>query len=189
MNRMESASDSPHWYALKVFFNKVFDVEPLLLADGAECYIPCETVTVRRGGVSRRERRTLVSSLLFVRCTSRYVRSLQLRLQGRAMLYTYLDREGRKCPSVISDYEMNMFRLVASSGEEGLDYFNDSRVTFNVGERVRVTDGPFKGAEGYIRRIKGHRRLIVAITGVCAVATSFIPNAFLQKIGEGSGKE
>ena len=33
-----------------------------------------------------------------------------------------------------------------------------------------------------IKRIKGKRRLIVSITGICAVATSFIPNCFLQKI-------
>ena len=32
-----------------------------------------------------------------------------------------------------------------------------------------------EGAEGIVRRIKGRRRLVVSITGVCAVATSFIP--------------
>ena len=31
-------------------------------------------------------------------------------------------------------------------------------------------------------RIKGNRRLIVAIQGVCAVATAYIPQCFLRKI-------
>jgi len=47
---------------------------------------------------------------------------------------------------------------------------------------VRVIDGKFKGAEGYICRIKKNSRLVVAIQGVCAVATSYIPQSFIQKI-------
>lgn len=43
---------------------------------------------------------------------------------------------------------------------------------------MRVTEGPFKGAEGYIKRIKGNRRLIVSIEGVVAVATTYIPGVF-----------
>ena len=171
-----------HWYALKVFFNKVFEVEEIVSSSGVESYIPCETVVVERGGVKKQVRRTLVSSLMFVRSTQSYVLSLQSVLSGRVMLYTYLDGDGRKRPSVIPDREMAMFRLVASSGEEGLEYFGDTSSLFTVGERVRVTGGPFEGAEGIVRRIKGRRRLVVSITGVCAVATSFIPGCFLEKI-------
>ena len=79
---------------------------------------------------------------------------------------------------------MNIFILVTSSGEKGLEYLGDDRTEFYVGEPVRVIDGPFKGAEGYIRRIKGNRRLVVTIQGICAVATSYIPQCFLQKINK-----
>ena len=44
------------------------------------------------------------------------------------------------------------------------------------------SQGKFKGAEGYICRIKKNSRLVVAIQGVCAVATSYIPQSFIQKI-------
>lgn len=33
-----------HWFALKVFYNKVFAIEELLLKKKIKCYIPCETV-------------------------------------------------------------------------------------------------------------------------------------------------
>ena len=163
---MDAPGEEIHWYALKVFFNKVFDVEKQVSRDGVESYIPCETVTVLRNGIKKTVRRTLVSSLMFVRSSQSYAVALQATLPGRAMLYTHLDREGRRVPSAISDYEI----------------FSHAGPAFCVGQRVRVIDGPFKGAEGYIRRIKGKRRLIVAISGVCAVATSFIPNCFLQKL-------
>jgi len=41
----------------------------------------------------------------------------------------------------------------------------------------------FRGAEGYIARIRNAKRLIVAIEGVAAVATSYIPKDFMEKIG------
>lgn len=97
------------------------------------------------------------------------------------MLYTYVNEKWKKVPSLISEYEMDMFRLVTSSGAAGLDYFGGDSIVYGIGDRVRVTGGVFKGAEGYIKRIKGKRRLIVSITGICAVATSFIPNCFCRR--------
>ena len=173
-----------HWYGLKVFFNKVFEIEILLSADGVESYIPCEMVTVEVRGVRKQVRRTVIPSLMFFRSTEEYARELQTPPPsgGRVMLYTYVNEKWKKVPSLISEYEMDMFRLVTSSGAAGLDYFGDDSIVYGIGDRVRVTGGVFKGAEGYIKRIKGKRRLIVSITGICAVATSFIPNCFLQKI-------
>ena len=77
---------------------------------------------------------------------------------------------------------MDIFILVSSSGEQGLEYFTADDRKFHEGEHVEVIDGPFKGAEGYIHRIKGNRRLIVSIEGVCAVATAYIPQPLLKKI-------
>lgn len=179
---MEACKGTIHWYALKVFFNKVFEVEEFLNTEGVESYIPCRTVTVEKEGVKKTERRTLIPSLMFFRSTARHAENVQTALRGRVMLYTSINKERRKVPAAISDYEMNMFRFVTSSGDEGLDFFADDGTVYNVGDRVRVTEGIFKGAEGYVRRIKGKRRLVVAITGICAVATSFIPKCFLQKL-------
>jgi transcription antitermination factor NusG len=55
---------------------------------------------------------------------------------------------------------------------------------FVPGDEVRVTGGPFKGAEGYIKRIRGNRRLVVALEGIIAVATTYIPGRFLEKMPE-----
>jgi len=55
-------------------------------------------------------------------------------------------------------------------------------MSFRPEDRVRVIDGEFKGAEGYIKRIKGNRRLVVAIEGVVAVATAYIPSCYLEKV-------
>ena len=44
---MEQTTEQSGWYALKVFFNKVFDIEDLLVRAGFETYIPVRTVEVK----------------------------------------------------------------------------------------------------------------------------------------------
>ena len=65
-----------HWYGLKVFFNKVFEIESLLSADGVESYIPCEMVTVEVRGIWKQVRRTVIPSLMFFRSTEEYAKEL-----------------------------------------------------------------------------------------------------------------
>ena len=171
-----------HWYALKVFFNRVFEIEDYIKQQGIDSYIPCETVVVtQRNGKKKKVRKPVISSLLFFRSTERQAVALQVQLDGRVMLYTRRENLTKR-PIRIPDKEMGIFMLVSSSGEQGLEYFSDDSLRFQKGEHVRVIDGRFKGAEGYICRIKGNHRLIVAIQGVCAIATSYIPQCFLQKI-------
>lgn len=171
-----------HWYALKVFFNRIFEVEDYLKQRGVDSYIPCETVfVIQKNGTKRRVRKPVISSLLFFHSTEQQALEVQSQLKGRVMLYVKRDDLFRK-PIVIQDKEMEIFMLVTSSGEKGLDYFGDDNVKFHKGEHVRVIGGTFKGAEGYICRIKGNHRLIVTVQGICAVATSYIPQCFLQKL-------
>lgn len=90
----------------------------------------------------------------------------------------------KRLPLAISEREMNIFMLVTSSGGQGMEYFGEDNPKFHRGERVRVIDGKFKGAEGVICRIRKNSRLVVTVQGVCAVATSYIPQAFLQRIDQ-----
>ena len=150
---MKNDKSAIHWYALKVFYNKVFEIEDLLTKEKIESYIPCETVLVVHDGVKKKVRKPVISSLLFFRSTEKQALLLQQRLTDRVILYTR-NIDMKKQPLAIPEREMNLFMLVSSSGEKGLEYFGDDRMEFHTGERVRVIDGSFKGAEGYIHRIK-----------------------------------
>lgn len=184
---VEAENHELHWYALKVFYNKVFAVEEELTADDTECYVPVEETMVERGGQRRKVRRPVINSLMFFRAAEERAVAVQRQLTDRAILYTRYCDDGRRRPYAIPDREMNVFMLVASSGETGLEYFGDEDRKFAEGQRVRVTDGPFRGAEGSIQRIHGDRRLLVSIRGICAVATTYIPKAFLEEIKQNYG--
>ena len=203
---MSQDREENNWYALKVFYNKVFDIEETMLGMGLETYIPVKKERLKglehlrvqkrlatpdddrndlrylKEGPVIYKRVPVVNSLLFVKADAAGIEQVRREVEGRAMVY--LDAE-RKKPSVIPSKQMAIFRMVTSSGDEGLEFFSDNdSVNYRQGDRVRVLEGPLKGAEGYIKRIKKDRRLLVAIEGFIAVATSFIPPKLLEKVEE-----
>lgn len=124
---------------------------------------------------------SMVSSLLFVQASKDYLIQFEEGYRGR--LWVYRDLLTGK-PSAIPEREMEVFIFVCTAGQQGLSYLGEDKPEYHKGDRVRVTDGVFKGAEGYIKRIKKDRRLVVSIRGVVAVATSYIPPQFLEIISE-----
>ena len=93
----ETSAETPapgrRWYALKVFYNKVFALrDELAERHGMESYIPLTTVMVERRGNRRKETRPLISSLMFVRANPQAASELQGIVEGRAMVYTQIGR-------------------------------------------------------------------------------------------------
>ena len=195
-----------NWYALKVFYGKVFEIEDRLAAMDLETYIPVRKDLLKGEEHMRALRRLatpddrrrdnqfvqegpliykrvpVVSSLLFVRAPKDRLKDIEDCVKEKGFVYKTADR---KTEAVIPDKQMAMFQLVCSSGAEGLEFFADDDLTrYKAGDKVRVLEGPLKGAEGYVKRIRKDRRLLVAIEGFIAVATSFIPPQFLEKVSD-----
>ena len=193
---METQENSLHWYALKVFFSKVFDIEKVLQREHFEVYFPVRKEQVKGSGLRRVDDSTrydrvsekvvfrripVVNSLLFVRASEEDIKRIRVLVYGHALVFYNAERTD---PAVIPDKEMAIFRMVAESGADGLRFYSDeSIVNYRQGARVRVTAGPLKGAEGYVKRIKRDRRLLVSIEGFIAVTTSYIPPEMLEVIG------
>ena len=154
------------WYAARVFYNRTEPLVNRFKKEGTRYYVPP---------------RELISSLLFVDAEEGYVLQLAQEYFGKVMFYG--SRESH-CPTAIPDREMHVFMIVASSGEGGLLYLGDDKPEYRQGEHVRVIAGPFKGVEGFVRRIKKDRRVVVSLHGIVAVATTFIHPDLLERIGE-----
>lgn len=150
------------WYAAKVYHNKATRVREQLTTDGVKHFVP-----------------EVIGSLVFMDTEEGYLHRFEQ--QNFSHLWVYR-QPGGSTPTVIPEREMEMFLFVCTAGEQGLTYLGDDRPEYHQGDRVRVIDGPFKGAEGHIKRIKKDRRLIVTIPGVAALATSYIHPQFLEVI-------
>ena len=90
------------------------------------------------------------------------------------------------CPGCGGYFRMSArerIRLVVDEGSKGLEFFADDDISrYATGDRVRVKEGPLRGTEGYIKRIRRDRRLLVVIEGIIAVAAIYIPPQHLEKI-------
>ena len=203
-----------NWYAIKVFYNKVFEMEDRLAGMGLETYLAVDQVPLQgeehlaaarklaqmpegaradsrlvREGPVIYKRVPMVKSLIFVKASDADILQVSEMLKGPVDLqkpegFVYRTPDWQAF-SVIPEKQMILFQLVTSSGESGLKFFSADELTrFRRGEKVRVTEGPLKGAEGYVKRIQKNRRLLVSIEGVVAVATSYIPPQFLEKVKE-----
>lgn len=168
------------WYALKVFYNRVIYLKSLLDPAGVETYVPLHTVEQYDNGRLSYVERQLIPSLLFVRCSEAWLVRFKREHNEDFMYYA---RPESHAPGPIPDAEMRSFILVTSAGTgRDVKYFGADAPEYHTGDRVRVTDGIYKGAEGYIRRIKKDRKLVVAVTGVAVVAVSYIHPSYLEKI-------
>ena len=63
-----------------------------------------------------------------------------------------------------------------------VEYIGKDRPEYHTGEKVRILDGMYKGAEGYIKRIRKDRKLLVCVKGVAVVAIADIHAAKLEKV-------
>lgn len=160
---MQNNEEKCSWYAAKVFFNKVSPIQKLLDEKQVKYYLP----------------KDVIPSLLFFYSTELFTK--QLRAECYSKLWVYSDYISKQ-PLPIPEDEMEIFIFVTSAGQQGLLYLGDDKPEYHQGDRVRVIEGPFKGAEGHIKRIKKDRRLIVTVRGVVAVATTYIHPSFLEKI-------
>ena len=161
----ETRARTMHWYALKVYYNRTAPLAAALAAQGVEHFAPTD----------------VISSLLFIRCDEQFITTFAADHWQQVWLYRRTDD---RSPAPIPDREMEIFRFVVTAGRQGLELLGDDRPEYHEGDRVVVTGGPFRGAEGHIRRIRRDRRLVVAIRGVVAVATTYIHPSLLKKADE-----
>lgn len=170
-----------HWFALTVF--KEF---PKLLEDckkaGVETYRAFTIIEEFPKDKAKRYREVpLIPHLLFVRCTENQLLKYKQDNNSRFMYYRDLTSEKSR-PAVIDDRQMEVFMLVTSTKSRDLRALEEDKPEYHQGQKVRVIGGLYKGAEGYIKRIKRSRDLIVSIQGVAVVAISNIHPQFLEPV-------
>ena len=168
------------WYALKVFYNRFSALEETFQRDQVQWYIPMTTKTFVTSEGQEVERRVpLVSMLMFLRCDEDYISHLNHVLYEKAMVYHH---PGTEIPAPIRDKEMYDFQYATTLFERGLEVVDLDLTTPEKNIRYRVTGGEMKGAEGYIRRVHGTKKLIITIPRIISVATTFVPRHYLEQI-------
>lgn len=179
MQAVHHQEKSLHWYGVRIFYNRVARFVSILEDRSVRYFLPMHTVEKRIGEKIVAVREPLVGSLIFVQSTEGELRELLSKFGSGIAVYT---DPTDKHPAEIPAAQMETFMQLCSLTDSGLEYLGEDAPEYHCGDRVRVTQGLFKGLEGHIKRIRHDRRLIVTVEGIAAFATGFISPADLEKM-------
>ena len=164
------AENNYKWYVLKAISGKENKVKEYI--EGAlvtstlfkeyvsQVLIPTEKVVALRGNKRVVKERNMLPGYVLVECNLTDECYPLLRNIPNVLGFVTDSKSSMKAKPV-SQEEVN--RLVGTVGDASVDAMMDE--TFLVGERVKVTDGPFNGFEGVINEVaQDKRKLKVVVT-------------------------
>lgn len=170
-----------YWFAIRVSYGRVLRFCAEMQEAGVEHFVPMQRKKVERDGKTCVVTVPAISNLCFVRSTKAWIEEHFLGMGENRPAHFMWDKATRN-PIVVSDKAMADFMQVCSIMADDILYLKDITAKLHEGQKVRVTEGPFKGVEGTIVRIKRSRRVVVELPGLLAVATNYIDPRFLEVI-------
>lgn len=177
------------WYVLRVTYNRTEKACGIISTSGVESYMPMHYVIKKEIGKKKRILQPLLPNLLFVYTTREAVNSI-IKKKGdeTSILKFYLDKtkpleeNGKHPPLTIPFTAMINFIKATSTSNEHVRIVSSEQCHYKSGDIVKVIDGEFEGVTGKVARIAGQQRVVVEISGLCLVATAYIPTDFIKFI-------
>ena len=169
------------WYAVRVSYGRVLRFCAGLNEDGIETFVPMTHKEVVRNGKTVSLSVPAISNLCFVR-TTRAVLEDHMYSMGEDRYAHFIWNVHTRKPIVVPDKAMADFIHICGVMSDETLYLKDITSKLHEGQKVRVIEGPFKGIEGTVLRIKRSRRVVVDFPGLLAVATSYIDPRDLEPL-------
>ena len=177
------------WFVLRVTYNRTQKAHGIISTSDIQSYMPMHYVIKKEIGKKKRILQPLLPNLFFVYATRETVNSI-IKKKGEetSVLKFYLDKtkpledNGKHPPLTIPFTSMTNFIKATSTDSEHVRIVSAEQCHYKSGDIVKVIDGEFKGVTGRVARIAGQQRVVVEISGLCLVATAYIPNGFLETV-------
>lgn len=166
------------WYALRVSYSRELKVQDKLNELGVKTFVPMmwRRCPVKPGMTTGNPSRRLVpavGNLCFAYSTRAELEDFIRGYGETSPVHFYWNRTANS-PLTVPEKAMNDFIAVSSTLDEELIYITEITSKLREGQSVKVKEGPFKGIEGKIVRIRKSRRILVELPGMLAVATTYI---------------
>ena len=179
---MELCETEKSWFAMRATYGRNLMAQRVLEMQKIESFVPMRKRTVKVGRRIKTDMVPVVRDLIFVLAEREAIQEAK----GKIPYLHYITRpaEGKNVPVEVPIEQMQQFIAVCAELDDKADILSGEEAHFEVGERVRVTGGAFKGCEGCLVKIEGKRskRFVVAIEGVIAVSVSGITAENIEKI-------
>jgi transcription antitermination factor NusG len=170
-----------HWYAIRVSYGRVLKFCAGLIEDGIESFVPMTRKKVVKNGQTVSITVPAISNLCFVRTTRNILEERMISMGERRYAHFIWNVHTRQ-PIIVPDKAMEDFIHICTVMSDETLYLKDITSKLHEGQRVRVIDGPFKGIEGTVLRVKRSRRVVVDFPDLLAVATNYIDPRNLEPL-------
>ncbi len=179
---MELCETELSWFAMRATYGRNLMAQRLLEMQKIESFVPMRKRTTKVGRRIKTDMIPVVRDLIFVQGVREEVQEAKGKIPY--LHYITCPSEGRNIPVEVPTEQMQQFIAVCNEMDDSAEVLSGEEAHFEVGERVRVTGGAFKGCEGRLVKIEGKRakRFVVAIEGVIAVSVSGITAENIEKI-------
>lgn len=172
---------------MRVTYGRELKVKKCLDEYSIENYIPMRYEVFDNNGKRIKNLVPAVHNLLFIHASQNEITDMKKQISRleplRFMTTKHYDRQFVVNEIlIVPDKQMEDFIRVTSNSDNDIIYLNYNDFVANKGESVIITDGPFAGVEGKIKRIMKNKRFVVEIEGLAAVAISFVPRCYLNKL-------
>lgn len=180
----DNCSDgSLRWFAINVYRNRVFDAERELADICDETFLPRHVVYSKDRKPSDRP---LISRLMFVRTDIATANALDSKYRNASgiLRFSFYRNVAHTDIQPIADNDIRILKIVCAPYDPDLATYIPDGKDYHEGTHVRIIRGVMRGIEGYIRRIKNNKRIIVDVQHTWSVILPFIPNVFIEKIND-----
>ena len=175
-------SEKMQWYAMRATYGRNLMAQRALEAHKIESFVPMRKLTTKTGRRVKIDIIPIVRDLIFVLGE----RDVIQEVKGKIPYLHYITTpvEGRNVPVEVPEEQMKQFIAVCNDMDDNAEILSGEEAHFEIGERVRITNGGLKGCEGVLVKIDGRRakRFVVAIDGVIAVSVSGIKASDIERI-------
>jgi len=178
-----------HWFVLRVTYNRTEKAHAIISNAGVQSYMPMHYVVKKEIGKKKRILQPLLPNLLFIYATREAVISIIKKKEDESsVLKFYLDKtkplegNGKHPPLIIPFAAMTNFIKATSTDSEHVRIVSAEQCHYKSGDIVKVIGGEFEGVIGKVARVAGQQRVVVEISGLCLVATAYIPTDFIKLV-------
>lgn len=198
LQKGQSVEYALNWFTIRATHSRAQKVYNALLEvvgsnplfQSCELYLPL--VAIKHIDKSDEDKPKLVivkqpldNGLLFVHCTNEQFREMiKLPIAGLTPYYDHTRQTeyGRNPYLVVPDDQFSSFRTIIDSELDDIIINQSNLPTLFKGDKVRVTDGPFAGVQGYVLKYKHQLRVFVQVNCLGTFATAYVPRVFLEKL-------
>lgn len=177
--------DIPHWFALRTTYGREKKAYDYLISKNIVAFYPTFKNIKLVDGKRINIEESRIPNIFFAYGTEEELKvfvydNVNLPFLRFYYRHKHVGKKIVKVPLVVPDNQMNSLKIICAADSDDVVVSTEEIAKFKQGQKVRITDGNFKGVMGMVARYHSQQRVGIIIDGLLTVCTAFVPSAFIE---------